>query len=116
MERCSGNKVYLNINDVDHDIFIKLLPSLCQSDYSLGYYDGIMSARKFMLEYPRADVTEIVRCKDCKHKPIKVGTEHDFTIEFPDYDCPCQNAEDYYYDYIPPDDWFCANGERKENE
>lgn len=31
---------------------------------------------------------EIIRCKDCKHKPSGDATEHDIT--FPDDKCPCQ--------------------------
>ena len=57
---------------------------------------------------------EIVRCKDCKHKPTGSGVNHD--IEFPeqDYRCPCR-CEDYWYSWMPDDDWFCANGERRED-
>lgn len=57
---------------------------------------------------------EIVRCKDCKHKPHLEGDfESGFDIEFPDDNCPCQ-CEDGWYNWIPEDDWFCADGERKE--
>lgn len=57
-------------------------------------------------------VGEIVRCKDCKHRPIENGANHD--IEFPDGRCPCQCEETYshWYSWMPDDDWFCANGER----
>ena len=40
---------------------------------------------------------EIVRCKDCKRR----GT----------YDCPVYVGGDGMYS--EPDDWFCADGERK---
>ena len=53
----------------------------------------------------------IIRCKDCKHRPKGTGANHD--LEFPDYVCPCQ-CEDYYYSWMPKDDWFCRDGERKE--
>lgn len=55
---------------------------------------------------------EVVRCKDCKHRPKGTGANHD--LEFPDYVCPCQ-CEDYYYSWMPKDDWFCRDGERKES-
>lgn len=55
--------------------------------------------------------SEIVRCKDCKHKPNRNAAEHD--IIFPDDKCPCQ-CEDYWYSWIPRDDWYCGNAERKE--
>ena len=54
---------------------------------------------------------ELIRCKDCKHRPKGTGANHD--LEFPDYVCPCQ-CEDYYYSWMPKDDWFCRDGERKE--
>lgn len=58
---------------------------------------------------------EIVRCKDCKHRPeLKLYSDRqgNYTaIEFPDGSkCPCQ-CEDYFYSRYPKDDWFCANGE-----
>lgn len=49
----------------------------------------------------------IIHCKDCIHKP-KRGFDQD--IEFPDDKCPCQ-CEDYWYSWIPDDDWYCANRE-----
>ena len=55
----------------------------------------------------------VVRCKDCIHRPTGTGANHD--IEFPDDRCPCQ-CEDYWYSWMPRDNWFCANGERKETE
>lgn len=55
---------------------------------------------------------QVVRCKDCKHKPSGSGVNHD--IEFPDEICPCQ-CEDYWYSWMPKDDFFCAWGERRED-
>ena len=58
---------------------------------------------------------ELVRCKDCKHRPIqtepgKVG----FALEFPERSmCPFQ-CEDGYYSKYPGDNFFCGYGERKE--
>ena len=57
-------------------------------------------------------IGELVRCKDCKHRPT--GTNRD-DLEFPDDKCPCQ-CEDYWYSWKPSDDWFCGNGERKDGE
>lgn len=60
---------------------------------------------------------EVVRCKDCKHRPNKPDRASEdalggFDIEFPDGGCPCQ-CEDGYYNWYPEDDWFCGNGERR---
>ena len=62
---------------------------------------------------------EIIRCKDCKHRPVTNDAydcdERDcgLNIEFPDYRCPCQ-CDDPYYNRLPDDDWFCGNAERRE--
>ena len=52
---------------------------------------------------------EIVRCKDCIHKPLW----EDGDVRCPDDDCPCY-CTDTYYSWIPDDDWFCGNGKRAE--
>lgn len=60
---------------------------------------------------------ELVRCKDCKHRPKEPNWktyEDGFDIEFPEGSkCPCQCSGDEYYSWYPGDDWFCANGERR---
>ena len=66
-------------------------------------------------EETRAEVIgELVRCKDCQHRPTGTGANHD--LEFPDCECPCQCEEDYWYSWMPDDDWYCANGERREDD
>lgn len=60
---------------------------------------------------------ELVRCKDCKHRPKEPNWEtyeSGRDIEFPeDSKCPCQCSSDRWYSWYPEDDWFCAEGERK---
>lgn len=53
---------------------------------------------------------EIVQCRDCKYYP-KIDKNGD--VEWPDdlYKCPGR-VDDPYYDWMPPEDFFCANGER----
>lgn len=65
------------------------------------------------------ELVEIVRCKDCVHRPNKNGCGptieeqcEGLSIEVEDNTCPCI-CYDYYYSYQPQDDWFCANGEEK---
>lgn len=62
---------------------------------------------------------EIVRCKDCKHRPKEPNWEtyeSGFDLEFPeDSKCPCQCSRDEWYSWYPEDDWFCANGEPRAN-
>lgn len=68
-------------------------------------------AHNMMMSTPTADVVEVIRCKDCMHRPTGTGVNHD--LEFPDYVCPC-HCEDYWYSWMPDDDWFCADGERRD--
>ena len=65
------------------------------------------------VERIKAEVkSEIIRCEDCKHRPT---FDEDEELHFPTYKCPCQ-CEDSYYSWMPKDDWFCGNGERKKEE
>ena len=59
------------------------------------------------------DAGELIRCKDCKHRPIG-GHEYNHTLIFPDERCPCNCFDDNWYSWMPDDNWFCGNGERKE--
>lgn len=65
---------------------------------------------KYVKLIERSAQPEIIRCKDCKHRPT--GEKRD-DLEFPDDKCPCK-CEDYWYSWKPSDNWFCGNGERKE--
>lgn len=70
------------------------------------------------------DVVEVVRCKDCKHRPVMVWSEvyDDFDVLAPvvdgkeDWRCPCLIEDDPYYSWSPNDNWFCGNGERRESD
>lgn len=63
------------------------------------------------------EIKELVRCKDCKHRPKEPDWktfESGFDIEFPDdTKCPCCCSGDGWYSWYPADDWFCADGERR---
>jgi len=59
------------------------------------------------------DYSNIVRCKDCIHKPTNVSIYTSGSqLEFPDYVCPCQ-CSDSYNSYYRGDNWFCSDGESK---
>lgn len=62
------------------------------------------------------DVIEVVRCKNCIHRPEKPDgfTGDGYELDFPDSVCPCRAEEDEYYSWYPEDDWYCKGGERKE--
>lgn len=81
---------------------------------------------------PIVDAVEVVRCKDCKHRPAfrydddgdryvegpryQETLKNGLTVTFQDETCPCVNGWDFFYSHIPKDDWFCANGERRAEE
>lgn len=56
-----------------------------------------------MVEYaPTIDAVPVVRCKDCKHRDPE------------DKRCDCGHAIEWQ---LPRgDDWFCADGEREDND
>lgn len=61
------------------------------------------------------DIIEVVRCKDCKHRPYK---DEDGCVWAPSWDdliCPCL-CEDSYYNWMPEDDFFCKRGEKREDD
>ena len=62
-----------------------------------------------------SDVIEVVRCKDCKHRPIQTeeGKTYGLTVASPDGLCPFI-CPDGWYSRIPWDGWFCSFGEKKE--
>lgn len=66
-----------------------------------------------LYELPTVDAVPVVRCKNCKHKPT--GTEIDHDLDFPDDVCPCK-CQDHWYSWMPEDDFFCARGEKREEE
>lgn len=57
-------------------------------------------------------VGELVRCKDCKYRPHWDEKTESAVFPIPDR-CPCE-CDDYFYSWVPNDDWFCADGERRE--
>lgn len=80
-------------------------------------YLTIGEMEKVVDEQPTIDAVPVVRCKDCKHRPIDTGG-HNYgqDLFFPDdYKCPCR-CGDQWYSWMPGDDWFCANGERREDD
>ena len=91
-------------------------------------YDPEQGAKRFTVEdakdilndVPAADVRPVVLCKDCIHRPYSTepGKTSGFAVEAPDRECkcPCFNPDDGYYSWIPADDFFCADGERRKEE
>lgn len=76
-------------------------------------------------EIEKAGYVKVVRCKDCKHRPVwNLDDIHGFRwLTTPNEEdqyskivCPCLTGEEREDWWMPKDDWFCASGERKEND
>ena len=73
---------------------------------------------RLLKNLPSADVVEVVRCKDCKHKPN--GYIDDDVLRYPNFPhkennpCPCQVYGDQWYSRVPNGDFYCSYGERAE--
>lgn len=69
------------------------------------------------------EVTPLIRCKDCKHRPRRANkwvnvygpkvpaSDYAQHVMVEDETCPFL-CDDPFYSEIPPDDFFCAYGER----
>ncbi len=97
---------------IDKDELIKAL-AYDRNQYEQGYADAELAA-----------LNRIVRCKDCKHRPLRGENKwaNVFGPEVPasdyaqhatveDETCPWL-CDDEFYSEMPPDDFFCAYGER----
>ena len=66
-------------------------------------------------------MTEVVLCKDCRHRPYKKEIDGRVYIFEPenedgtDYTCPYVCGDNYYTE-LPDDNSFCDKGERNEGE
>jgi len=94
---------------------IEITPSDVNAEaYKRGWNDAIDA---IIESAPSIDAVQVVRCKDCKHRPkrLEEGEGEGFNLEFPDdnYKCPCR-CDDGWYNWMPDDNWFCGNAERKE--
>ena len=54
-----------------------------------------------------------VRCKDCKHRPLEKDDPNFWEWYGKDWKCPWF-CDDTYYMGVPPENFFCAHGERSE--
>lgn len=73
-----------------------------------------------VMDVPAADVVEVVRCRDCKHRPVVTDESHPYGFglacpkegAYQDVTCPYL-CDDGYYNRMPADDWYCAEGKRR---
>jgi hypothetical protein len=59
----------------DLDSAIKHLLGECAAKYPLSFQNGISAAAKEIGKFPTADVTEVVRCKDCLYSYFNTANE-----------------------------------------
>ena len=57
---------------------------------------------KQLITLPSADVKPVVFCKDCKHRDPEDGK--------------CDNGHTISWQLARPDEWYCADGERRGND
>lgn len=74
----------------------------CDTEWS-EYADDYISYSKFAIDNaPTIDAVPVVRCKDCKYRDPE------------DKKCDCGHA--ILWQLPRDDDWFCADGERRDDE
>lgn len=74
----------------------------------------------YLDEVPAADVRPVVLCRDCKHRPVVTDESHPYGFglacpkegAYQDVTCPYL-CDDGYYNRMPADGWYCADGERR---
>lgn len=114
--KCDGCRYYLNRKEA-----LKKLEDVQEAEEPVN---GFMKPPRYYAmdavnNVPAADVVEVVRCKDCKHKPHTKepdgdGYGFDITAD-DDFTCPFL-CDDGYYNRMPSNDFYCGYGERKEQE
>lgn len=87
-----------------------------------GYVVLPITKLNIALERSTVDAVPVVRCKDCKHRPMlenPVGKQYGFNVIAPedkdgweDNTCPYL-VDDGFYSRYPSDDDFCSCGERR---
>ena len=77
------------------------MSKLYTEDQFLRIFGGVIATA--LKELEKLEPVQIVRCKDCKHNYLD-GIQVQF------------NRCELNHSKVHADDWFCADGERKENE
>lgn len=110
---------------IDRDKLIERIVSTpsecCKLSQTIPFLNGSAARQNEIIDLieaePVYDMVGVVRCKNCKHRPISTieGEDYGFSLEPPDDDwrCPCLNGDDGWYSWMPEDDFYCANGERR---
>ena len=81
-------------------IYADALEKMIDDFSKRGWTDWAKSVRKVIDEQPTVDAVPVVRCSECKHYKSVL--------------CPLSMADGYYWPAHNPD-FFCADGERRED-
>lgn len=94
------NDKYIKLSEA-----INLVMEWCpDDDGSVGKTGDLREMLDELESIPAADVAPVVRCKDCKHRDPE------------DHKCDSGRLERAGCIFAVDDDYFCADGERKEEE
>lgn len=112
-ERCTTG----DIADL-RDLICESLAVLPTADADMSEY----SDRLWKLAYERGKNERFVTCKYCKNRPFKIHEDREpngFNLDARmidnfSYYCPFM-CEDGWYSTMPPDDFYCKNGEWRED-
>lgn len=101
---------------IDADALNYVRVRIAHEDGTIGGYNAVVPSSEIK-NAPTIDAVPVIRCKDCKHRPHKDERGHIVPVEEDEEcsPCPCVDDGDWYYNYIPKDDWYCANGELKDS-
>lgn len=104
--KCNGLDLISRQDAIDH--LKQWLEIDSYSGREIAVLKGILRAVLFDLETMLPAEPEIVRCKDCKHKVVNsLGWA---VCEMESLD-PYEHTRD-----VDNDNWFCADGERREDD
>lgn len=84
---------------IEERIICRMLEGLFQFGKECEWNDAIEEAMHRFVNLPAIDAVEVVRCKECKWRHDDSNTQY----------LPCT-------DWYPPDDFYCAYGERRTDE
>ena len=99
---CMRNQMNIRDRTIPHSFFVEIPPDCPYNKHDTNH--GIYHIRKKTLQDNDIEKDGIVRCTDCKHakQTQKNGSWY------------CNNRPRMDRVTMQPDDWYCADGERKD--
>lgn len=91
---------------IDADNLVSVLEILCDKGGDIRYWEQL---KWIVADCPTADVVKVVRCKDCKQYEWYIKAHYKNGVEVESHECR-------KYKMAVAPDWFCADGERNDDE